>query len=377
MLKILRITALMMICSFMCSYIALAAPAESDLIHQQEVLGQQIEQKEQELTQKKAEQSKALTELKTINKTLSSTEKKLRSTESKLNKLLVELDQLETAIKDGEENLAGNVDLLSERLNTIYAQGNVHILEVLLSSTSFTDFLTRWDLVSRLAKMDCTLIDEVKEQISATQEQKNQVLVKKETLLDLQDDQSRQKEELKLASSRQSELYQNISNEKEQIEAALEDLEIESQKIEEELMRLNPNTQYVGSGSYIWPTPGHTRITSPYGMRRHPILRTNRMHTGVDIGAPNGASIVAVDHGCVVKVGWYGAYGRVVMVDHGNGIVTMYAHTSAALVNVGDPVQKGQTIAKVGSTGWSTGPHLHFEVRINGKYTNPLNYIKK
>ncbi len=179
MLKILRITAFMMICSFMCSYIALAAPAESDLIHQQEVLGQQIEQKEQELTQKKAEQSKALTELKTINKTLSSTEKKLRSTESKLNKLLAELDQLETAIKDGEENLAGNVNLLSERLNTIYAQGNVHILEVLLSSTSFTDFLTRWDLVSRLAKMDCTLIDEVKEQISATQEQKTRYWLKR------------------------------------------------------------------------------------------------------------------------------------------------------------------------------------------------------
>ena len=142
-------------------------------------------------------------------------------------------------------------------------------------------------------------------------------------------------------------------------------------------MKLNPNTQYVGSGVYTWPTPGYTRITSPYGMRKHPILKTNRMHTGIDIGAPNGATIVSVDHGCVVQVGWYGGYGRVVMVDHGHGIVTMYAHTSAALVNVGDAVKKGQAIAKVGSTGWSTGPHLHFEVRINGKYTNPLNYIKK
>jgi murein DD-endopeptidase MepM/ murein hydrolase activator NlpD len=259
----------------------------------------------------------------------------------------------------------------------MYEQGNVHFLEVLLSSTSITDFLTRWDLMSRLAKMDMELIDVVKDEIKVTQDKKNQVLVKKDTLLKLQDEENTQREELRIASSRQNELYKNISSEKKQIESALEDLEKESQKIEEELLRLNPNTQYMGSGKYTWPTPGYSRITSAYGMRRHPILKTNRMHTGVDIGAPYGATIVSVDHGQVVKVDWYGGYGRVVMVDHGRGIVTMYAHTSAALVNVGDAVRKGQAIAKIGTTGWSTGPHLHFEVRINGKYANPMNYISK
>jgi murein DD-endopeptidase MepM/ murein hydrolase activator NlpD len=231
--------------------------------------------------------------------------------------------------------------------------------------------------MSRLAKMDMELIEVVKEEIKVTQDKKNQVLVKKETLLKLQDEENKQREELRIASSRQKELYKNISTEKKEIESALEDLEKESQKIEEELLRLNPNTQYLGSGKYTWPTPGYSRITSAYGMRRHPILKTNRMHTGVDIGAPYGVTIVSVDHGQVVKVGWYGGYGRVVMIDHGRGIVTMYAHTSASLVNVGDAVKKGQGIAKIGTTGWSTGPHLHFEVRVNGKHANPMNYIKK
>lgn len=377
MLQIKKILTLTILLTMFGGMFSIAKASESDLIKQQEQLEQQIKQKEQELSQKQNEQSKALSELKSINNVLGTTEKKLKKTESNLSRTLKELESLETELQKEETDLSGKMDLLGERINTIYEQGNVHFLEVLLSSASLTDFLTRWDLMSRIAKMDVELIGQVKEEIKTTKDKQNQVLVKKETLLSLQNDQSKQREDLKIASSRQNELYKNISTEKKEIEAALEDLERESQKIEEELMRLNPNTQNVGSGIYTWPTPGYAKITSPYGMRRHPILRTNRMHTGVDIGAPNGATIVSVDHGCIVQVGWYGGYGRVVMVDHGRGIVTMYAHTSAVLVNVGDVVKKGQAIAKVGSTGWSTGPHLHFEVRINGKYTNPMNYIKK
>ncbi|PKM88639.1 MAG: hypothetical protein CVU87_07045 [Firmicutes bacterium HGW-Firmicutes-12] len=377
MVKIRNIIAIVVLSVLVTSTFSLAAVSESDLIKQQELLEQQMLQKEQELTRKQNEQTKALGELRSINSVLGSAEKKLKTTASKLATTLQELDQLTVELNIEEENLSSNMNLLSSRVNTMYEQGNVHFLEVLLSSTSITDFLTRWDLMSRLAKMDMELIDVVKDEIKVTQDKKNQVLVKKDTLLKLQDEENTQREELRIASSRQNELYKNISSEKKQIESALEDLEKESQKIEEELLRLNPNTQYMGSGKYTWPTPGYSRITSAYGMRRHPILKTNRMHTGVDIGAPYGATIVSVDHGQVVKVDWYGGYGRVVMVDHGRGIVTMYAHTSAALVNVGDAVRKGQAIAKIGTTGWSTGPHLHFEVRINGKYANPMNYISK
>jgi murein DD-endopeptidase MepM/ murein hydrolase activator NlpD len=132
---------------------------------------------------------------------------------------------------------------------------------------------------------------------------------------------------------------------------------------------------YAG-GVMKWPTPGYTRVSSPYGMRIHPIYKVKKMHTGIDIDAPSGAKIVAANSGKVILAGWNGGYGNCVIIDHGGGLATLYAHQSKILVSVGDKVQKGDTVGKVGSTGLSTGPHLHFEVRKNGSTTNPIPYVK-
>jgi len=132
----------------------------------------------------------------------------------------------------------------------------------------------------------------------------------------------------------------------------------------------------LGTGVYTWPTPGYKVITSPYGMRYHPILGIRKMHTGVDIGAPMGATIVAADGGKIIHAGWMGGYGQVLVVDHGNGMSTLYAHLSSFIAGNGASVTKGQPIGRVGTTGWSTGPHLHFEVRENGSPVDPMSYIK-
>ena len=134
------------------------------------------------------------------------------------------------------------------------------------------------------------------------------------------------------------------------------------------------NTQYIG-GAMCWPSQASTRITSPFGWRYLSLLGGRNYHTGVDIGAAGGTNILAANSGKVIKAGWNNSYGYMVMVDHGGGIVTLYAHSSKLLVKTGDVVTRGQAIALIGSTGMSTGNHLHFEVRVNGKYQNPLNYI--
>ncbi|MDD4172545.1 MAG: peptidoglycan DD-metalloendopeptidase family protein, partial [Syntrophomonas sp.] len=168
----------------------------------------------------------------------------------------------------------------------------------------------------------------------------------------------------------------SVQQEKQKYAQAIREMEQASAQAEAMILRLQGKSgASIGTGSYTWPTPGYTNITSAYGMRYHPILKKNKLHTGIDIGAPSGARIVAADGGSVIFSGWLGAYGNAIIIDHGAGISTLYGHQSSRLVSVGAKVSKGQTIGKVGSTGWSTGPHLHFEVRKNGTPVNPRGYI--
>ncbi|HEY6357291.1 MAG TPA: M23 family metallopeptidase, partial [Vicinamibacterales bacterium] len=134
-----------------------------------------------------------------------------------------------------------------------------------------------------------------------------------------------------------------------------------------------PPSEACASGHFIWPAQGP--MVSGFGMRWHPILGGYRMHTGIDIAAPYGAPIIASDAGVVLFVGWYGGYGNTVIVDHGSGYSTLYAHCSAILVNQGQNVARGQAIARVGATGYATGPHLHFEIRVNGVPVNPMSRL--
>jgi murein DD-endopeptidase MepM/ murein hydrolase activator NlpD len=158
------------------------------------------------------------------------------------------------------------------------------------------------------------------------------------------------------------------------LEAQIDSLNQEANSLIAEILRLQGTEEYVG-GVLGWPAPSSKRITSYFGYRTHPILKVKKLHTGIDIGVPSGHDIVAANAGKVIKAAWNNSYGYMIMIDHGGGIVTLYAHNSKLLVKTGDIVKKGQVIALSGSTGMSTGPHLHFEVRVNGEYKNPLDYL--
>jgi murein DD-endopeptidase MepM/ murein hydrolase activator NlpD len=155
----------------------------------------------------------------------------------------------------------------------------------------------------------------------------------------------------------------------------MKDIEAQEKAVDDEIKRLQMERDYVG-GELAWPAPGYYRITSEFGMRFHPVLKYNKLHTGIDIGVPSGSKIVAANDGVVIIAKYNVAYGYYIVIDHGGGISTLYAHNKKLLVSVGQTVKKGQVISYSGSTGYSTGPHLHFEYRINGEYQNPLDYLK-
>ena len=168
-----------------------------------------------------------------------------------------------------------------------------------------------------------------------------------------------------------------LSSEELTLHNNIEQYNTEIENIEREILTLslaNVGSEYIG-GTMAWPVPGYTRITSSYGMREHPITGVYKLHSGVDIGAPRGTSFIAANDGIVTKAEYNTAYGNMVIVDHGGGISTLYAHGDEISVEVGQTVKRGDEVLKVGTTGYSTGYHAHFEVRINGQTVEPLDYI--
>jgi murein DD-endopeptidase MepM/ murein hydrolase activator NlpD len=186
------------------------------------------------------------------------------------------------------------------------------------------------------------------------------------------------KESLSTVKDDKKSLQNQLLSEKALAQKALEEEQQSNKEIEQMIKDYIASQNNGGSyegGKFTWPTPGYTRITSAYGWRIHPVTKKRSMHTGIDIGASGGSRIVAVANGKVIYAAWYGAYGNCTIVDHGGGLTSMYGHQSKFGVKKGDIVLKGDTIGYVGTTGLSTGNHLHFEVRTQGNNTSPWPYL--
>lgn len=309
--------------------------------------------------------------------------------EKEFNQLVRKLKETTAKLESTERKLQSQIETFNQRLVVLYKKGNLAYLDVLLGATDWTDFLTRCTFLNFIVQADKRLIREIKVTKRLLQEQKTQVAEEKQAVEEskarveaqereiaaLLGQKETSKNQLNLVKrSKQSSLEQVKSDKKSLLEME-EELEATSRELVSIIAQLEAEQKGIGggTGAFIWPTAGP--ITSYYGMRLHPILGIYRMHYGIDIGASYGQSIYAVDSGVVIFANWMGGYGLTLIIDHGNGLSTLYAHTSDILVNVGDAVSQGQVVARVGSTGYSTGPHLHFEVRVNGEPQNPLNYL--
>jgi len=362
--------------------IGVILPVYADELEEQQrklqEVSRQINQQKGKINQVKKKENTIMGQLQSLEQNINRTENEINSLAARIGFLEDSISQTEEEVAELEEELTQKIEVLSERLVFIYEKGDVSYLEVLFSAADIKDFLVQYDLLSIIVEQDVNLIKSVNSQKKELDARKKDLEEKKKELESIQESQQNKKLELNSQREQKQDMLNSVRQEKNAYLKALEELEKTSRELEQMIQRIQAGSSggQLGTGTYTWPTPGYSRISSPYGMRYHLILRINKMHTGVDIAAPMGAEIVAADSGKVIYAGWSGGYGQVIIIDHGNGLSTLYAHQSTLLVGKGAVVTKGQQIGKVGSTGWSTGPHLHFEVRVNGKHTNPLNYIK-
>lgn len=298
----------------------------------------------------------------------------IKDVEHMYEMLLDMSDAIDQAQKEYDEKSA----LFKERVKVMYQYSDYSFLQILVESDNLLDLISKVYQMATLLQHDVDLMNEVellrldlahkKSMQEVACANKEAILAEKEAIIkQLEQDQT--VIESKYLSSRKE--LENLLAEEDkllekskEIEKMIKDLQKESEKI-----------KYEG-GKMIWPAEKGTYISSYWGMRLHPIYNVMRMHQGIDIPAPGGSNILAANGGTVIVAAWDDGYGNYIIIDHGGGITTVYAHSSKLVVKKGDKVQKGQVIAKVGTTGTSTGNHLHFEVRVNGESVNPLNYVK-
>ncbi|MGE5423435.1 MAG: murein hydrolase activator EnvC family protein [Ignavibacteriales bacterium] len=356
------------------------APVQASVLEdkkaQLEDLQKKMDQTRYLLRTAKKKEKGVMSELRRIEGNIAQTQKEVRALENRVSSVQTNIQTTEADITTTENHLDQRMNYLNERMVKIYQAGDVSYLEVLFSSTSFGEFLTRWDLINSLVTQDKVLIKEIKAEKADLESKKNQLETTKQVLITNEAEKRDKEEQLKEQSDKKQDVLDSIKTERRKYEQALEELEQNSREIEAIIQRLQTNTgSYQGTGTFTWPLSGYHRISSDYGMRYHPILKQRKLHTGIDIPAPKGTKILAADSGKVIYRGYMGGYGNVIIIDHGGGVSSLYGHQSAFIASVGQSVNKGDFIGKVGSTGWSTGPHLHFEVRKNGIPVNPHGYV--
>lgn len=266
----------------------------------------------------------------------------------------------------------------AERIRCIYKNQHSLILDLLLSTSGITEFLDRIYYQNLIIQSDKKRMQNLREEARRIAVLKQRLEFEKRQLSGIIKDIDKENSNIQSTIKQNKSMIEKIQKDKKAYEKSERELERLSNNLTAMISRSTRNSGVSVGGGFLLPVQG-ARISSPYGARIHPIFKTRIFHTGIDYAVPMGTPIKAANAGKVIYSGWYGGYGKVVIIDHGNctgkPTTTLYAHMSKQNVSVGDNVVRGQVIGYVGSTGYSTGPHLHFEVRINGKHQNPNQFL--
>ena len=340
-----------------------------------------IEEQNQKLEYVQGEISDAVKEIEEIDDKIKDCESQIEDLKTKLAESKKNMDEVTEKYNKVKAEYDKNEKLFQERMVALYEAGDTTYLDVLLSSASITDFISNYYLIERLADYDSQLLTKIESQKKELEESKSKIEEEEKKLQELKSNAIKLTTTLKNSRTLQKSKMDKLTEEEKGIQEEINKYKIEEANIENQIKQATNDgeyqLQYTGV-VMLWPVAKEgTVITSPFGTRNHPIQGVLKLHSGIDIGgAGYGAKVVAAEDGVVSFAGTLGGYGNCVIVNHGGGISTLYGHGQTLLTTVGTNVKKGDIIMEVGSTGNSTGPHLHFEVRVNNIAVNPATYLQ-
>ena len=373
------------------------------IVAEDEDLTNQLDSIQQQVNQQNSIKADAETVIVSVSEQLRQIEEQLRQAQQQLEsiqqqRVAVENDITvnEKLLAEAQKRLEGRESVFYKRVRDIYINGRLSYLDVVIGSKDFSDFANRLEILKRIIDADIKLIDEIKKERAEIAARKQALEQSRAKLVELEKAAVAKQAEIEQKKKEREVVLQKAQNDRATAMQAVEELNASSAQITALLkarqaeraaaraaaeaaaaaaaQQSAPSYSWVqGSGQLGWPVSGE--ITSPYGYRTHPIWGTTIYHSGIDIGVDEGTPVHAADGGTVVWSGWMGGYGYAVVIDHGNGMSTLYGHNSELAVSEGQDVSKGQVIAYAGSTGNSTGPHVHFEVRISGDPVDPMGYL--
>ena len=372
------------------------------IMAEDEDLTNQLDSIQQQVNQQNAAKADAETVIGSVSEQLRQIEGQLRQATAELGtikeqRVAVENDITlnERQLAEAQKRLEGRESVFYKRVRDIYINGRLSYLDVVIGSKDFSDFANRLEVLKRIIDSDITLINEIKKERADIEAHKQKLEADRAKLVELEKAALAKQAEIEQKKAERNVVLQKAQNDRATAMQAIEELNASSAQVSAMLKERQAaraaaaaaaaaaaqssggqgasDNWVQGTGQLGWPVSGE--ITSPYGYRVHPIWGTTIYHSGIDIGVDEGTPVHAADGGVVVWSGWMGGYGYAVVIDHGNGLSTLYGHNSELAVDEGQSVAKGQVISYAGSTGNSTGPHVHFEVRVNGDPVDPMGYL--
>ena len=358
------------------SVIPLQAGELEDALKEQKELQKKEEQARSQLNQLTYSADKLKNQIASLANQIAVAENTLSEKNLAYNKAVEAVAQAEQNLKEREEELAKRQEVLRKRVKEIYQAGQVSYLEILFEAENLSDFITRLEYFNRLVSNDQKILTDISEEKVRIEEETKVLQAQRDEAAKLKKEAEQAKAALDSKKKEHQVALDKNKKAQDDIFEQIRQMEADSNAIAEKIRKLTANSSVVHGTINTYPLPGYYEVSSSYGWRIHPITKQKSLHTGTDLPAPTGTKILAAGNGEVIMASWYGAYGNAVIIDHGGGYTTLYGHNSKLAVKVGDMVKAGDVVAYVGSTGWSTGPHLHFEVRIKGETTDPMQFFR-